>query len=341
MGKKRPAILILIIFLSIPVFTFAETISTDSELFSNLAEAPADGIFKLGEITIKFIPPKGWGMLKQDSSNEYNGIQFMASDSMITSLGISVRPFPSVSSGSGTKASLENMLKEEASKDPSVSEQRMIKFADTDAATLITKSGTIKTKQIQFFKGINMFIISFIAEDQDFDKFLPVVEESLRSFEVITPVSQKESVSKKVYLDPSKALYDKFQTLSEKITSEALKSATEQGLVKVPEESLSAMIKEGSSQLMVRFHDAFVVSDAEAQKILNGGCDDISNSENVKNYISEFMKLQVILPGPIVFLIEKLHENSLSSLELEFTARLFKEYLKQMKSNPKVKEQFK
>jgi hypothetical protein len=207
MHKKGIALaFFVILILFFPIFIFAqneenfetETESLKSEESSenglikamNLTDPSPDGIYKIGNFSIQFIPPKGWKMLKQDSSSsEYAGIQFMPPEFTMISLRISIIPFPAASD-MGATAFLENMLKEEASKDPSVLEQRMIKFADTDAATWITKLGGMKTKQIQFFKGINMFMITFGAEDQNFDKLIPVIEESLNSFKIISSDSK-------------------------------------------------------------------------------------------------------------------------------------------------------
>jgi hypothetical protein len=207
MHKKGIALaFFVILILFFPIFIFAqneenfetETESLKSEESSenglikamNLTDPSPDGIYKIGNFSIQFIPPKGWKMLKQDSSSsEYAGIQFMPPEFTMISLRISIIPFPAASD-MGATAFLENMLKEEASKDPSVLEQRMIKFADTDAATWITKLGGMKTKQIQFFKGINMFMITFGAEDQDFDKLMPVIKESLNSFKIISSDSK-------------------------------------------------------------------------------------------------------------------------------------------------------
>jgi hypothetical protein len=207
MHKKGIALaFFVILILLLPVYILAqneenfetETESLKSEGLSeselikamNLTDPFPEGIYKIGNFSIQFIPPKGWKMVRQDSSSsEYAAIQFMPPEFTMTSLRISILPF-SAASDVGATVLLENMLKEEASKDHSVSEQSMIKFADTDAATWVTKLGGMKTKQIQFFKGINMFMITFGAEDQDFDKLMPVIKESLNSFKIISSDSK-------------------------------------------------------------------------------------------------------------------------------------------------------
>jgi hypothetical protein len=167
-------------------FAYADTIPSNPDIIPGLAEPSANGIYKLGNTTIKFFPPEGWKMLKQDfSSREYVGIQFMSPNWTFTTLRISTLPFPDVQV-MGATALLENMLKEEAAKDTGVSEQGMIKFADTDAATWVRKLGGTKTKQIQFFVGTNMFMITFGAEEQDFNKLMPIIEKSLTSFKIIS-----------------------------------------------------------------------------------------------------------------------------------------------------------
>ncbi len=182
MYKKVIMLVFTILMLFFPVFIFAQD---EMSKAMNLADPSPEGIYKLGNTTIKFIPPEGWKMLNQDSSStEYVGIQFMPPEFTMTSLRISTLPFPAVPGMSAT-ALLENMLKDEASKDAGVSEQKMIKFANTDAATWIRKMGGMKTKQIQFFKGARMFMITFGAEEQDFNKLMSVIEESLKSFEII------------------------------------------------------------------------------------------------------------------------------------------------------------
>lgn len=183
--KELLCVFFIMVFLCFSFFSYAETISGNPEVVSGMVEPSVDGIYKLGNTTIKFIPPEGWEMVKQDfSSNEYAGIQFMPPDFTMANLRISTLPFSAVP-GMGAKEFLENMLKEEASKDPGVSEQQMIKFADTDAATWIRKLEGMKIKQIQFFIGVNMVMITFGIEEQDFNKLMPVIEESLKSFKII------------------------------------------------------------------------------------------------------------------------------------------------------------
>lgn len=89
-------------------------------------------------------------------------------------------------------------------------------------------------------------------------------------------------------------------------------------------------------ELMVKYEEAFTATAAEAERILAGEFDDAKNRETIDRCIEGFSKLNVQLPQPIVYLIDQYNESlrqvpgdSFSGLEAEFTARFFKEYLRQ------------
>ena len=99
------------------------------------------------------------------------------------------------------------------------------------------------------------------------------------------------------------------------------------------EQSVQAFALQGSHELMGLARDAFVVPETEAEKMLEGEYDDAKNMKSIQDSILKFSNLSVSLPIPLEHLVEKysssLEGKSFSSIEAEFTARLFKEYLRQ------------
>jgi hypothetical protein len=132
----------------------------------------------------------------------------------------------------------------------------------------------------------------------------------------------------------SQELQNKFKAIADKICWDIMlkqnRIAKEQGK-ELSENQLKAMAESASSGLMEKYKNAFIVSDIEAKKILSNEYDDSKNKEEFNNCVKEFANLSVILPLPIQYLIEQSHSQNLTRLELEFAARLFKEYLEQNK----------
>ncbi len=139
----------------------------------------------------------------------------------------------------------------------------------------------------------------------------------------------------------SEKIFKQFHTIADKICFEMVKRIKqrspeeyremlmeEYGQERMDDTALQEATNRMSSQLMGMFGDAFIVSDSEAKKMLAGEYDDAKNRKDIEKYISEFMKWNVRTIPPIVeYLIEKYNKYPLSSLELEFTARLFKKFL--------------
>jgi len=133
----------------------------------------------------------------------------------------------------------------------------------------------------------------------------------------------------------SEQVFKKFQLLLDNLCLELAtaqnKIAASQG--KGPsEQELRDMAQRASFELMTKYKDAFVLSDIEAKKIFYGDINDAKNKIDINDCISRMAKLNVQLPMPIQYLIERYNDNSLLSFELEFAARLFKEYLKQIEA---------
>lgn len=131
---------------------------------------------------------------------------------------------------------------------------------------------------------------------------------------------------------PSGELQKKFKTISDKICWEIMleqnKIAKQSGQ-ELPESQLKMTADTVSSELMKKYKNAFSVPDDEAENLLSGKYNDLDNQASMLNCVREFSALNVMLPVPIQYLIEKSHKQKLTGLELEFTTRLFKEYLKQ------------
>jgi hypothetical protein len=139
--------------------------------------------------------------------------------------------------------------------------------------------------------------------------------------------AENESVS------PQEQAFKQFQSVSDKICSELVtnqnKIAEKEGWG-LTENDLKEAINKASLELMARFKEAFIISEAEAQKILSGEYDNTKNKKDIKDCVDKITKYAAQLPLPVQYLLSKYQEGSLSGLELEFTARVFKEYVKQV-----------
>jgi len=145
-------------------------------------------------------------------------------------------------------------------------------------------------------------------------------------FNLFAIAAENESAS------PQEQVAKKFQSVSDKISSELVRNqnkiAEKEGWG-LTQNQLKEAIDKASTEFMARFKNAFIISDAEAQKILSDEYDKNKNENDIKDCIGKMTKYAVELPLPVQYLLSKYQEGSLSGLELEFTARLFKEYLKQ------------
>lgn len=132
-------------------------------------------------------------------------------------------------------------------------------------------------------------------------------------------------------LSPSEKISQKFQAISDKICWEVMleqnQIAKEYG-EELPKNQLKMMAEKASSDLMQKYKNAFIVSESEAKELLAEKYNDLGNRQEINNSIKEFSKLSVMLPMPIQYLIEQYNQRKLEGLDLEFAARLFKEYLK-------------
>lgn len=298
----------------------------------DLAEPPADGIYRRDDIAIKFIPPPGWKIQSNSFQKEYGQVVFRPSSfDFMASLGISVvsRPLSMTVTG----ADILESTKREMDKDETVLKAEIITFADTKALSSVTSISGIKIKQIQFYTDKNMHMFTFLAEEENFDKLLPAVDESLKSFKIVSPVPEKRTPeSMDLSLSPSKELFEKFKSISDKLCLALVVKHNEiaemhgKGL---DEKRLREMANTASLEIMTRYKNAFIISDTEAKIILSGEYNNVQNKKDIESYIFEFEKLNVMLPLPITYLIFRYNERLLRDLDLEFTARLFKEYLRQ------------
>ena len=154
-----------------------------------LVEPSVDGIYQIGDITIKFFPPSGWKKLDLNiPSPGFDTVDFMYSKSgelggpllSISVLALLAEPTEFMEQMKGEDGSLaygSHLLKEED-----------ITFLNTKAYSCITISKEkTKQKNIVFTKADKAYNISFTAKEGVFDNFLPIADESLKTFEIISP----------------------------------------------------------------------------------------------------------------------------------------------------------
>lgn len=310
-----------------------------------LEEQSPDGVYKSTDQTlaVRFIPPKGWEAMPgyAESPSGFMHVEFVSSQLSGASIGIAVTPAPVKGAA---EAQLLNSLKESVETDQAILEKEFVEFGGVKAFVSVSVFTGMKTKQIQFFKAGKLVTLSFVADEGDFPRLLPAVEESFKTFDLISPASSNfttEPVSVgEGSLSPSEKLFKLFQEIADRVSLDSLKEAQKSGVLpqlrEMDEVSLQELARQGGAQLMEKFKDAFVVSDPEAQKMLQGQYNDAENMKVIREAITRFSNLSVLLPVPIQYLVEKYHRSlrgePFSSLEAEFTARLFSGYLRQNQS---------
>jgi len=155
-----------------------------------LVEPSVDGIYQLPAATIKFFPPKGWKKIDMNTLYPPLTVDFMYSKDVkaggpvlgILAMTLSSEPAEFMEQIRGTDGTLaygNQLLKEED-----------ITFLDTKAYSCITiNTNKVKQKTIVFIKANKAYQISFTAKEvEGFDNLLPIVDESLKTFEIISSV---------------------------------------------------------------------------------------------------------------------------------------------------------
>ena len=183
--KKKiiKTLVIALMFLLLAPLSYAENdILSDSDL--GLIDPPADGIYRRNNIIIQFTAPAGWKLRDNSLQDKYGHIIFTpASFETIANLNISV-----LSTSPDMAIKPEDML-EVLKQDETILTAEAIDFAGTRALGTTSLISGIKVKQIQFYKDGNLFMITFLAEEENFDRFLPLVDESLQSFKIVSSAS--------------------------------------------------------------------------------------------------------------------------------------------------------
>ncbi len=161
------------------------------DISSELLEPPVDGLYNIGDVAIRFMPREGW---KLDPDFLDAGVQLAFTppdtDMEITTLSITVLSLPDSVETDGAGI-LKEMIEEDASgADLEITQQEDIVFASANALCVIMSPAfesdmKIKNKQIVFIKKGKVFFIKFIAEGDNFAIFLPLIDESLKTFEII------------------------------------------------------------------------------------------------------------------------------------------------------------
>jgi hypothetical protein len=140
----------------------------------------ADDIYKIDNVVVKFSPPLGWALKQGPVPSIHLNFAPMSENSSAASLGI-VACYAPFAAG----FDMERLMKA-TENDVSILSREIIDFNDTKAFSSISEIGGLKTKSIQFLKDGNMFTITFIADNKDYDAMLPAIEESLKTFQVIS-----------------------------------------------------------------------------------------------------------------------------------------------------------
>jgi len=136
----------------------------------------AEEIYRGDELTLAFSSPEGWeksSVMISFSPPKGTG------DVTITQISIMVHALPDVPMAPELIEKTAEMMK---TKDPS-SMVEVIDFAGTKAVSSASDISGMMTRQILFTKDGKQYVLIFVAEGEDYELWLPAVEESFKSFQ--------------------------------------------------------------------------------------------------------------------------------------------------------------
>lgn len=305
----------------------------------NSEELKDKHLYKIDGAIIKISLPAKW----EETGSGPAMLRFKHSDEEPDSMAIlSITIFPK--NDFYKEPYSEELLKEvgaAAKKDPSykVISEEIISFAGTKALDLVTETAfetpiKLKIKSITFIKGSRQFQIQFTAEKEKFDILLLAINESLKTFEVMSQNSDlTKLVTKAVSSNYSLDLRNKFKSMLENMYLEIIATAKENKdvwiLNEIPGVSIQEKSQNAASEVLSKYKGAVEISESDAEAILRGSFDDNKNLSDIKDCVAKFRETRKPIPVIIQYLLNKYQSHASSSLELELTARIFKEYLRQ------------
>lgn len=178
----KELLLAILIVLSLSRFSYGE-VNPSSDFDCGLREPPADGVYKINDLTIKFIAPKGWKKAKDIALGQVGVINFKPSCLAKEGLGITFFNAPYLTQDS--QAVLNEALKT-AGDGEDILKKEVIKVDDTDAVSLIYAEEDIMMRNVSFFKNGKRFTIIFFASKDNFGRLLPAIDKSLGTFEIVS-----------------------------------------------------------------------------------------------------------------------------------------------------------
>lgn len=158
--------------------------------------------YKIENAIIKFSPPAGWALRQGPVPSIHLTFYPRSADLTPASLGIVACSAPF-----GSGFDMEKLMKA-TDKDKSILSREIVDFDNTKAFSSVSDLGGLKTWTIQFLKDGNMFTITFAADTKIFDALLPSIEESLKTFDVVSPAPQERTISSDQAYIPAQAVVE-------------------------------------------------------------------------------------------------------------------------------------
>lgn len=145
------------------------------------AVVPLDDIYTMDTVNFKFKPPAGWKMVKKETRPVVQlCFQQQSEDASLNSISIIVCPVPATE-----PFDIERLMNSDTS-DTGILDKNIIEFSDFKAFSSTSLMSGLKMRNIQFVDNGNLFTISFVANEKYFNKLLPVIDENLKSFQLIS-----------------------------------------------------------------------------------------------------------------------------------------------------------
>jgi hypothetical protein len=149
-------------------------------IYAEEVQQLAEDLYKIDDITIKYKPPAGWAMKQGPVPSTHLNFRPKSDVLIMASLGIVTCSAPFASGFDMDK------LMKATENDPSTLNSEMIDFADTKAFSSANRMAGLTTRTIQFLRDRVMFTITLVTESKDFESILPEIDESLKTFQVVS-----------------------------------------------------------------------------------------------------------------------------------------------------------
>lgn len=142
------------------------------------------------------------------------------------------------------------------------------------------------------------------------------------------------------HLPPGDRLNMEFRALLRKPMTQMINKPGEghEWIEQIPVDTIGGKLDYMVSIFMGEYKDAFLISDEEAEKILQGKYDNEKNKANITEDLSLLARIAANVPFVLKHYVDKHYQDSLTDFEQELTARLLSTHLKLLEQQLSTEE---